>query len=149
LLFLDFSFSNLSMFPNSETKKLFDSLAIRVWNKRKIRASERQFILTGVSGVCKCAQNRTNCLIGLVPRCDHVTILKILNLCVHLSGFENWHSQTLSEREIERTVGQFEFFSLLIWKKIAMHVLVVCCQDGEIVNCERAKRVLSLDSLPS
>ena len=150
LLFLDLSFSNLSMFLNSETKKLFDSLAIRVWNKRKIRASERQFILTGVSGVCKCAQNRTNCLIGLVPRCDHVTILKILNLCVHLSGFENWHSQTLSEREIERTVGQFEFFSLLIWKKIAMHVLVVCWQDGEIVNRERAKRVLSLDySLPS
>ena len=105
------------MFINSETKKLFDSLAIRVWNKRKIRASERQFILTGVSGVCKCTQNRTNCLVDLVPRCDHATILKILDLCVDFSGFEN--GQTLSEREIERSVRQ-------IWKNIAMHFLVVC-----------------------
>ena len=91
------------MFLNSETNKLFDSLAISVWNKREIRASERQFISTGVSGVYKCRK------VDLVPRYDHVTILRILNLCVDLSGVENGHSQTLSETEIERIFFLFRF----------------------------------------
>jgi hypothetical protein len=72
-------------FFNSETKKLFDSLAIRVLNKREIRASEWQFILTWRYGYVNARCNH-----------DHVKILKILNLYVDLSGIGN--GQTLSKK---------------------------------------------------